>query len=224
MSTKYPGFSAEQEAALEAIVATAVSKVEGETAQAGLKAQLADAGKTIERQERTIAEMKEAMDKDKKKNQDEMASAVEAKVTAEAKAADLEKQIADQKTELETVQASLKEKAEALDKIGFDQKVDQAWASLKEKHGFDEKLRADKEPLLRKQLSGEGLSLEDMEKLFAGAKPKGSTVAPPAPAAPTAANRTPLSTVAASTDLTTEPDLKLVAQNFPAATRLSGVR
>jgi hypothetical protein len=30
--------------------------------------------------------------------------------------------------------------------------------------------------------------------------------------------------VAASTDLTTEPDLKLVAQNFPAATRLSGVR
>jgi hypothetical protein len=222
MSKKYAGVPVEHEAQIEAIVASAVAaavaSVKGEQALDGLKSQIADAGKKIETQQAEIEALKKAAAAaDAEKGQVEAkvfeveAKLAAANASADAKVADLEKQIA-------TAQASLAEKTEALSKIETDKKVEDLWASMKAEYKFDDKQRAEKEPLIRKQVAGTALSLDEMKTLFSGA---GSGVkapaAPKAPEIPTAATRTPLMAVEASTKTDVEPDPEALKQRFPAA-------
>lgn len=163
-SMKYPGIPEELEAAVEGLIAHAVKAARAESTQSDLQAKYDG--------------LVTAMDDMKKKHKDEMdakdAAVAQSAGQAAEQVAALEAQIAEQKASLEaateefrTVVAERDALKSEKTELELTSKAEAEWSKLAADHGFDEKQKAEKMPLIRKGLTA-GLSIEDSKKLYAG--------------------------------------------------------
>lgn len=141
-SKKYPGFTVDQEAALDVIIASALQSA-GDKARAD-KLEVDLTLMTAERD-----------------------AAVKA---GEDKAAALTAQLTESTIKLEQVQALLDAEAAKTAERELEEKVTVEVAKLGTKFGFDQKQLAARRPLVKKLIAGLPLTIGEAEQLYAGSK------------------------------------------------------
>lgn len=176
---KHAGIPEELQAAVSALIADAVARHQAES----------ETGRKIADLKSEIDAQKAQMDQMKKDHEKECAAADEVKaaadaqlVASQAKVAELETKLAEASAALETIKAdaeTLKAEADALkaEKAAaeLEQKVEAEYTKLATKYSFDakdQKLRAQKLPIVKKMVAGEHPSMDEYDVLAAGGSKK----------------------------------------------------